>query len=182
MVFFFLLSSIDGPKQMAVETAKTPKEELPCEPTSPTAAHLGPEVQKQSSQLTVAAQQEASVAQEVGRGAPPPDSAECQGQFHTLTDTLQFEEPLGWWLHSHLVWLLPDPADVESVVLEEAPKQAPRPLNDVQQAWNQETQQKMWLFIIISDFWSTFYSALNNIIFYRTVGLLVQCEQLLSRF
>lgn len=81
----FLLSSIDGPKQTAVETVKTPKEELPCGLTSP-AAVTGPEVQKQSSQLTVAAQQDVSVAQEVGRGTPPPDSAECQGQLHTLTD------------------------------------------------------------------------------------------------
>lgn len=87
---------------MAVETVTTPKEELPCGPTSP-AAVTGPEVQKRSSQLTVAAQQEVSVAQEVGRGTPAPDSAECQGQLRTLTHTLQFEEPLGWRLHPHLV-------------------------------------------------------------------------------
>lgn len=100
--FFYLLSSIDGPRQMAGETVKTPKEELPCRSMSP-AAVTGLEVQKQSSQLTLAAQQEVSAAQEVGRGTPPPDSAQCQGQPHTLTDTLWFEEPLGRWLHSHLV-------------------------------------------------------------------------------
>lgn len=86
LFFFFLLSCIDGPKQMAAETVRTPKEELPCGPTSPAAVTTGPEVQKQSSQLTVAAQQDVSVAQQVGSGTTPPDSAECQGQLHTLTD------------------------------------------------------------------------------------------------
>ncbi|XP_076582578.1 serine/threonine-protein kinase Nek1 isoform X2 [Chaetodon auriga] len=37
----------------------------------------------------------------------------------------------------------PDPADVESVVFEETPKQASRPPAGVQQAWEQEAQQPM---------------------------------------
>ncbi|XP_065325797.1 serine/threonine-protein kinase Nek1 isoform X3 [Pelmatolapia mariae] len=36
-----------------------------------------------------------------------------------------------------------DPADLESVFLEETPKQASRPPNSVQQAWEQECQQQM---------------------------------------
>lgn len=38
-----------------------------------------------------------------------------------------------------------DPADLESVFLEETPKQASRPPNSVQQAWEQEGQQQMWV-------------------------------------
>ncbi len=53
-------------------------------------------------------------------------------------------------MQSYLVWILPDPADVESVVLEETPKQASRPPAGVQQAWEQQAQQPMWLFIFIA--------------------------------
>lgn len=44
-------------------------------------------------------------------------------------------------MQSYLALILPDPADMESVVLEEAPKQALARPAGVQQAWEQEAQQ-----------------------------------------
>lgn len=68
-----------------------------------------------SPEVPKTSQQEGSVAEDaVGGALRPPSSIETQ-----------------------------DPADMESVVLEETPKHADRPPNDVQQAWKHEDQHKM---------------------------------------
>ncbi|KAM8745722.1 serine/threonine-protein kinase Nek1 isoform 1-T2 [Acanthopagrus schlegelii] len=107
-------SSPDKPDQTtAAEVAKTPTEVLPSKPTA-SAVVQSAEVQKESSHTTGASHQQASAAGAVDRVTLPPN----------LTET-------------H------DPADVESMVLEETPKQASRPQTGVQQAWEQEAQQPM---------------------------------------
>ncbi|XP_073333314.1 serine/threonine-protein kinase Nek1 isoform X3 [Pagrus major] len=107
-------SSPDKPNQTAAaEVAKTPIEALPSKPTA-SAAVQSAEVQKESSQTTEASHQQMSAAGAVDRVTLPPNLTETQ-----------------------------DPADVESMVLEETPKQASRPQTSVQQAWEQEAQQPM---------------------------------------
>ncbi|XP_019133844.2 serine/threonine-protein kinase Nek1 isoform X2 [Larimichthys crocea] len=97
----------------AAESVMTPKEVLPSKPTL-SAAVQSPEVQKEKVHTTQASHQEMSVAAAVERVTLPPNLTEAQ-----------------------------DPADVESVVLEEMPKQALRPPAGVQQAWEHEAQQPM---------------------------------------
>ncbi|KAG8003471.1 Serine/threonine-protein kinase Nek1, partial [Nibea albiflora] len=97
----------------AAESVKTPKEVSPSKPTQ-SAAVQSPEVQKDKAHTTQASHQEMSVAAAVERATLPPNLTEAQ-----------------------------DPADVESVVLEETPKQVLRPPAGVQQAWEQEAQQPM---------------------------------------
>ncbi|XP_045906162.1 serine/threonine-protein kinase Nek1 isoform X1 [Micropterus dolomieu] len=107
-------SSTDKPDQpAAAEIVKTPKEVLPCKQT-PSAVVQSTEVQKESADTTDSSRQEMSVAGVVERVKLPPNLTETQ-----------------------------DPADLESVVLEETPKQASRPLALVQQAWELEAQQPM---------------------------------------
>lgn len=62
-------------------------------------------------------------------------------------------------MQSYVVWPLSDVPDVESLVLEEAPKPSPRPPADVPQAWNQEAQQQLWLFIVTVSWFK--YTNLN---------------------
>ncbi|KAI3368338.1 hypothetical protein L3Q82_008045 [Scortum barcoo] len=107
-------SSPDKPdKAAAAEIVKTSKEVFPSTP-SPSAAVQSPEVQKEGPRTTEASHQEMSVATSVERVTLPPNVSETQ-----------------------------DPADLESVVLEETPKQASRPPTGVQQAWEQQAQQPM---------------------------------------
>ncbi|KAM9358014.1 serine/threonine-protein kinase Nek1 [Symphorus nematophorus] len=98
-------------REAAVEIVKTPKEMLTSKPTS-SAVVQSPEVQKEAAQITEASHQEMSVAGAGEREKLRPNLTETQ-----------------------------DAADVESVVLEEPPKQASRPPAGVQQAWEQEAQQ-----------------------------------------
>ncbi|XP_035509684.1 serine/threonine-protein kinase Nek1 isoform X2 [Morone saxatilis] len=108
------LYSPDKPNRTAAaESAKTPKEVLPSQPT-PSAVVQSPDVQKESAHITKAPHREMSVVGAVGRVIVPPNLTETQ-----------------------------DPADVESLVLDETPKQASRPPASVQQAWEQEAQQPM---------------------------------------
>ncbi|XP_042339439.1 serine/threonine-protein kinase Nek1 isoform X2 [Plectropomus leopardus] len=97
----------------AAEIMKTPEEVLPSKPTPP-AVVLSPEVQKETVDSTEASHQEISVAAAVQRVTLPPNVTEIQ-----------------------------DPADMESLVLEETPKQASHRTADVQKAWEQEAQQPM---------------------------------------
>ncbi|XP_044054578.1 serine/threonine-protein kinase Nek1 isoform X2 [Siniperca chuatsi] len=107
-------SSPDKPEQTAAaEIVKTPKEVLSCKPT-PSAVVQSPEVQKESADATEASRLEMYVASAVEGVKLPPKLSEIQ-----------------------------DPADVESVVLEETPKQASCPPVGVQQAWEQEAPQLM---------------------------------------
>ncbi|XP_056235186.1 serine/threonine-protein kinase Nek1 isoform X5 [Seriola aureovittata] len=106
--------SPDKPNQAAApETVRTPEEVLTSKPT-PSAVAQRPEGQEERAASAEASHQEVCVAGTAERLALPPD----------LTDTQ-------------------DPADMESMVLEETPKQAsPRP-SAVQQAWEQEAQQPL---------------------------------------
>ncbi|XP_059197493.1 serine/threonine-protein kinase Nek1 [Centropristis striata] len=97
----------------AAEIPKMPKEALPSKPTPP-AVVQSPGVQKKSPVPTEASHQEMSVAGAVESQTLPPNFTEIQ-----------------------------DPEDVESVVLEDTPKQASHPPAGVQQAWEQEVQQPM---------------------------------------
>ncbi|KAA8589670.1 hypothetical protein FQN60_013035 [Etheostoma spectabile] len=97
----------------AAEILKTPKEALPSKPTPP-AVVPSPEVQRESVYSTEASHQETSAASAVERVTLPPNLTEIQ-----------------------------DPADMESLVLEETPKQALQPPAGVQQAWEHEVQQPM---------------------------------------
>ncbi|XP_035863370.1 serine/threonine-protein kinase Nek1 isoform X5 [Sander lucioperca] len=107
-------SSPDKPSlTAAAEILKTPKEALPSKPTPP-AGVLSPEVQKESADSTETSHQEMPVAGAVERVTLPPNLTEIQ-----------------------------DPADMESLVLEETPKQASQPPAGVQQAWEHEAQQPM---------------------------------------
>ncbi|XP_033477754.1 serine/threonine-protein kinase Nek1 isoform X2 [Epinephelus lanceolatus] len=107
-------SSLVKPGQTAAaEIEKTPTEMLPSKPT-PSAVIQSPEVQKERADFTEASHQEMSVAGAGERVSLPPNLTEIQ-----------------------------DPADMESVVLEETPKQALHPPAGVQQAWEQEAQQPM---------------------------------------
>ncbi|XP_032382144.1 serine/threonine-protein kinase Nek1 isoform X3 [Etheostoma spectabile] len=107
-------SSPDKPSlTAAAEILKTPKEALPSKPTPP-AVVPSPEVQRESVYSTEASHQETSAASAVERVTLPPNLTEIQ-----------------------------DPADMESLVLEETPKQALQPPAGVQQAWEHEVQQPM---------------------------------------
>ncbi|XP_034738589.1 serine/threonine-protein kinase Nek1 isoform X3 [Etheostoma cragini] len=107
-------SSPDKPSMTAAaEILKMPKEALPSKPTPP-ARVPSPEVQRESEDSTEASHQEMSVAGAVERVTLPPNLTEIQ-----------------------------DPADMESLVLEETPKQASQPPAGVQQAWEHEAQQPM---------------------------------------
>lgn len=134
--------SLDKPSQMAAaEIIKTPKEVLLSKPKSP-AAVRSPEVQKESTHIAEASHQEMSVPGAV-------ETATLRLRLDTETQGQRdISSPSTFSVVSCVVWILPGPADVESMVLEEAPKQASRPPADVQQAWDQEAQQQMWLFII----------------------------------
>ncbi|XP_037626465.1 serine/threonine-protein kinase Nek1 isoform X2 [Sebastes umbrosus] len=106
--------SPDKPQQTAAaEVVKTPKEVLPSKPTA-SAVVQSPEVQEERAHPTEVSHQETSVAGAVERVTLPPDLTEIQ-----------------------------DPADMESVVLEETPKQASHPPAGVQPAWEQEARQTM---------------------------------------
>ncbi|XP_071395125.1 serine/threonine-protein kinase Nek1 [Centroberyx affinis] len=106
------LSSPDKSKQTAApEVMRPSKDALPSKP-SPPAVVQSPEVQRESATATEVSDQEQSVAGAAERLTLAPD----------LTDTQ-------------------DPSDLESMVLEECPKQASHPPGGVQQAWEQQAQQ-----------------------------------------
>ncbi|XP_053286153.1 serine/threonine-protein kinase Nek1 isoform X1 [Pleuronectes platessa] len=105
---------LDKSNQAAVpEMERTPKEVLTSEPT-PSAVLLSPAFEKESSAPTESSHQETSVAGTIETVTLPPDLTEAH-----------------------------DLADVESVVLEDTPKQALRRPAGVQQAWEQDAQQQM---------------------------------------
>ncbi|XP_062251971.1 serine/threonine-protein kinase Nek1 isoform X2 [Platichthys flesus] len=106
--------SLDKSNQAAVpEMERTPKEVLTSEPT-PSAVLLSPAFEKESSAPVESSQQETSVAGTIETVTLPPNLTEAH-----------------------------DLADVESVVLEDTPKQALRCPAGVQQAWEQDAQQQM---------------------------------------
>ncbi|XP_034438728.1 serine/threonine-protein kinase Nek1 isoform X9 [Hippoglossus hippoglossus] len=108
------LLCLDKSNQAAVpEVERTPKEVLTSEPT-PSAVLLSPAFEKESSAPTESSHQETSVAGTIETVPLPPNLTEAH-----------------------------DLADVESVVLEDTPKQALHPPAGVQQAWEQDGQQPM---------------------------------------
>lgn len=115
---------------------KTPEHGLSHQTTPPPPAALHPEVQK-------ASQLETDVAEEaVGGAAGPPSGTVTQGHFQN-SHASSGNFSCGWKLQSDVLEPLTDPADMELVILEEEPKHCTCPLNDVQQAWKNEDQQKM---------------------------------------
>lgn len=131
--------SLDKPNQ--TRAAEIPKEVMPSK-SEPSAVVRSPDVQQESAHTT----EEVSVAAAVERGTLPTNLTETQGQHDTQPDIdsiFQLPRYIFSRMQSCLVSILPDPADVESVVLDETPKQASRPPAGVQQAWEQEAQQPM---------------------------------------
>ncbi|XP_062280769.1 serine/threonine-protein kinase Nek1 [Scomber scombrus] len=103
-------SSLDKPDQTLTAEVVRTPEELPSKPR-PSAVFQSPEVQKESAVTTEASVQQMSVVSTAERVTLPSNLTETQ-----------------------------DPADMESVVLEDNLKQASRPPTGVQQAWEKEAQ------------------------------------------
>lgn len=143
-----LLSTDKSNLAAAPETVGPPEEVLTSVPI-PSDVLQSTEGQVESA--AVASHQETSVAIVVDRLTLPPSLTESQGQ----SDVDQIFNPLFQSIFllqysACLVYVLSDPADVESLVLDDAPKQASHPPAAVQQAWEQEVQQLLWLFIFIN--------------------------------
>ncbi|XP_074525003.1 serine/threonine-protein kinase Nek1 isoform X2 [Halichoeres trimaculatus] len=106
-------SSPDKPIQRAAAETVEPKEASPCKPT-PSADNEDSDLQQQSVVTAEASHQGVTVDGVIQRVSRPP----------VLTETQ-------------------DPADLESLVLDEMTKQALPPPAGVQQAWEKEAQQQM---------------------------------------
>lgn len=122
----------DKPNQMA-ERMDSPQEMLPFSP----AVVPSPEVQKEST--TGASPQEISVGK-----SPPASLTESQGQFNAHC-YVRFIVNGNWKSArkpSSIILPLSDP-DVESLLLDEEPKQVLHSPPKVQEAWEQENQQQM---------------------------------------